>query len=119
MAKKRHHSSSSVNHHEDRFNDEMRHDKDKNTRGMMRRPESRAENYMGMEPSMRRGLEDNDMIHENHRAIANLPQEVMIKSYPMSGSYMREELNDDISGVDAQIGYDDAKRREHFYPKKV
>lgn len=118
MAKKRHHSSS-VNHHADHFNDEVRHQKDKGARGMFRRPESHAELYAGMDASKRRQLEDSQMIHENPRAIANLPQEVMIKPYPMAGSYMREMLNDDVSGVDAQINFDDSQRRAHFYPKKV
>lgn len=81
---------------------------------------SAAEGYAGMPVSMRRGLEvDDEMIHEDHRAIANLPQEVMIKAYPKSGPYLPEGLNDSLSGVDRQMDYDDSKRREHFNPKKV
>lgn len=98
----RYHKSKSggVNHKSDHFNDEFKHEKDHGTRGLY-------------------GHHASSMIHEDHRAIANLPQEVMIKSYGMPGSYMREELNDDISGVDAQMRYDNYKRNEHFYPKKV
>lgn len=116
---KSHRGGSSVDHHSDKFNDEHKHQKDGHERNMYRRPVSAGEHYAGMPTRMRTELEDSAMIHEDHRAIANLPQEVMIKPYPMAGSYIREVLNDDISGVDAQMGYDDAKRREHFYPKKV
>jgi hypothetical protein len=80
---------------------------------------SMREYYAGMDPRRRQELEDAGMIHENHSAIANLPQEVMIKPYPKSGSYIPENLDDTIKGVDRQIDYDDNKRREHFMPKKV
>lgn len=75
--------------------------------------------YEGMEPRRRQEMEDAGMIHEDHRAIANMPQEVMIKPYPKTGPYMPEDLDDTIRGVDRQMDYDDSKRREHFYPKKV
>jgi len=77
------------------------------------------EHYAGMEPRRRQEMEDAGMIHEDHSAIANMPQEVMMKKYPDSESYMPENLDDTISGVDRQIGYDDRKRKEHFMPKKV
>lgn len=108
-----------VNHRREKFNDEQRSEKDLYPRGMFRRPLREAELYEGMPTGMRRGLEDDMMITEDHRAIANLPQEVMIKPYPRTGPYMPEDLNDDISGVDAQMDYDDAQRRNSFYPKKV
>lgn len=123
MPKRYHNSKSngrgSMNHMPDRFNDEHHHDKDKQKSGMYRRPLSQAELYAGMEPRRRQELEDSSMIHEDHRAIANLPQEVMIKPYPHVGPYLPEVLNDDVSGVDAQMEYDDAQRSSHFYPKKV
>ncbi len=107
------------NHSKDHFNDEKRSEKDSLPRGMYRGPLTSAELYAGMEPRRRQELEDSGMIHEDHRAIANLPQEVMIKPYPAVGPYLPEVLNDDVSGVDAQMDYDDAQRRRHFYPKKV
>ena len=121
MAKKRFYESkgSKENHERDEFNDEMHHEKDKLPRGMYRGPLREAELYAGMEPRRRQELEDSSMIHEDHRAIANLPQEVMIKPYPKTGAYLPEVLNDDVSGVDAQMDYDDAQRSRHFYPKKV
>jgi hypothetical protein len=121
MAKKRHYSSGnkSVNHHADHFNDEMKHDRDRGERGMYRHGLTSAEMYAGMEPRRRQELEDSGMIHENWHAIANLPQEVMIKPYPRTGPYMPEVLEDTIRGVDGQMDYDDSQRKAHFYPKKV
>lgn len=111
--------SSMPNKHPQKYNDERDHDQDSYPRDMYRRPMSSAELYAGMEPRRRQELEDSGMIHEDHRAIANLPQEVMFKTYPRTGPYLPEMLNDDISGVDAQMDYDDSQRRRHFYPKKV
>lgn len=89
-AKKRHHSSHhSGGHYED--------------------PHSRR----------RQEMEDAGMIHEDKSAIANMPQEVMIKPYPMSGRYMPEDLDDTIHGVDRQMDYDDSQRQKTFMPKKV
>lgn len=72
-------------------------------------------------PANRRSQEAQDasMIRENHGAIANLPQEVMMKPWPSSGSYMPENLDDTISGVNRQIALDDSKRSKHNVPKKV
>lgn len=77
------------------------------------------EPYAGMDPRRRQELEDAGMIHEDHRAVANLPQEVMIKPYPMTGPYLPEGLDDTIRGVDRQIDVlDNRKRQEHNVPKK-
>lgn len=118
MAAKRHYSSGgSMRHHADKFNDEWKHEQDSRDGHMMRK--TGAEEYMGMPTGMRGGLESPGMIHEDHRAIANLPQEVMIKAYPKTGPYLPEGLDDTIEGVDRQMDYDDSQRRAHFYPKKV
>lgn len=124
MAAKRHYSSRSEprsTHERDRFNDEKRHDK-----GGEHAPVNRfraggdhMEFYAGSEPRKRQEMQDSGMIRENPNAIANLPQEVMIKAYPMTGPYLPEGLEDSIRGVDHQMDYDDSQRRAHFYPKKV
>lgn len=66
-------------------------------------------------------MQDAGMIKEDRSAIANLPQDVMIKPYAKSpSSYMPENLNDDISGVDHQMNaLDGSKRNAHLVPKKV
>lgn len=75
--------------------------------------------YAGYSGRRTQEMEDAGMIKEDRGAIANLPQEVMMKPYPKGYSYMPEDLDDTIRGVDHQIGLDDSKRREHFMPKKV
>lgn len=59
------------------------------------------------------------MIKENSSAIANLPQEVMIKPYPMTGPYMGETYDDTMRGIDMQMDGDDSKRRAHAKPRKA
>lgn len=78
-----------------------------------------AEGYAGPDDRKTQEMQDGGMIREDHRAIANLPQEVMIKPYPKTGPYLPEGLDDTIRGVDDQMDYDDSKRRAHFHPKKV
>ena len=79
----------------------------------------RHEFYAGMDGRRRQEMQDAEMIYEDHNAIANLPQQVMMKPYPMTGPYMPEELDDNISGIDRQIDHDDSQRRRGFMPKKV
>ncbi len=77
------------------------------------------EHYAGPEARRTQEMQDAGMIRENPAAIANLPQEVMIKPYPRTGPYLPEGLDDTIAGVDRQMDYDDDKRAMNFYPKKV
>ena len=75
--------------------------------------------YAGMESRRKEEREDGGMIAEDKNAIANMPQEVMIKMYPKTGPSMPEDLDDTIRGIDKQMDADDSKRRQHFAPKKV
>lgn len=86
---------------------------------MMSDRDMRHEFYAGMDGRRRQELEDAGMIHENPNAVANMPQEVMIKAYPKTGPYMPEELDDSITGIDRQMDRDDSQRRKGFMPKKV
>lgn len=121
---KRHHSSrrsegsrhsEGAGHHRDMHNDEMRTQQDGGVIGHFKN----RDYYAGMDTRRRQEMEDAGMIHEDHRAIANLPQEVMIKPYPKTGPYLPEGLDDTINGVDRQMDFDDSQRARHFYPKKV
>ena len=96
MAKKRHHSSMSRTH---RLEEQ--------------------EYYAGASSRRHQEMEDGSMIREDHSAIANLPQGVMMKEYPREGGYLPESLNDTITGIDRQKNMDNNKRKEHFAPKKV
>ncbi len=58
------------------------------------------------------------MIREDHRAIANLPQEVMIKPYEKVGPYLPEGIDDTIRGADIQMDDNDEQRNRYFSPKK-
>ena len=78
-----------------------------------------AGSYEGHANRRAQEMHDAGMIHENHAAIANLPQEVMIKPWPSAGSYMPENLDDGITGVNRQMAMDDSKRAKHMEPKKV
>lgn len=75
--------------------------------------------YEGFHGRRHQEMKDAGMIHEDHNAIANLPQNVMIKHYGDSYGYTPEDLNDTIEGVDRQIGYDNRQKMTHFFPKKV
>jgi N-methylhydantoinase B/oxoprolinase/acetone carboxylase alpha subunit len=75
--------------------------------------------YEGATGRRTQEMEDGGMIHEDRSAIANMPQEVMFKTYPRGGSYTPENLDDTITGIDKQIGLDDNKRNSHMVPKKV
>ena len=59
-----------------------------------------------------------EMISENHSAIANLPQEVMIKPYPPMPGYMPEDLDDTIHGIDRQMEGDHRAAKGGLKPMK-
>lgn len=75
--------------------------------------------YEGMSDRRKQEREDAGMIQEDHSAIANLPQNVMMKAYPKENDYLPEVLDDTISGVDRQKAYDYSHMMKHFKPKKV
>lgn len=100
-------------HHKDMHNDES------HSGGRQYMMHGYSEGYYEG-PEMRRHQEmmDGGMIREDHAAIANLPQGVMIKPYPKTGPYMPEGLDDTIRGVDNQMDADDSQRAKHFFPHK-
>lgn len=76
--------------------------------------------YSGMEGRKRMEREGSSMIYEDPNAMANLPQEMVMKYYP-STDYFRYNLNDDLKGIDVQID-DDVKKEQSKvgkqYPEK-
>ena len=83
---------------------------------------SRAETMMGnadKNATERMQKHDSSMISEDHNAIANLPQQVIMKDWADHEAYLPDILDDTIVGINKQINYDDKKRQEHFMPKKV
>lgn len=75
--------------------------------------------YAGRDESNRMQKNDSSMISEDKSAIANLPQGVIMKSWADNESYMPENLDDTMRGIDEQIRADNGKRSAHFAPKKV
>jgi hypothetical protein len=112
-----------VEHHRDMHNDSdrerygmgpYRYDRQSQYRAM-----GGAEHYAGMEPRRHQEMRDAGMIHEDHRAIANLPQNVVYRDYPKNTGYLPEDLDDTLRGVDRQMAHDNYDMMNHFYPKKV
>jgi hypothetical protein len=130
-----------VRNRPDKFNDEIRHDDSpmrmgpyeydrqdtqypygydrQGERSMHRMGSARGEYYAGAEPRRRQEMADAGMIHEDPRAVANLPQNVMMNYYPKDTGYTPENLDDTLMGIERQMNYDNGKKLSHFYPKKV
>lgn len=74
--------------------------------------------YAGKDERRRREAEDGHMISEDHTAIANMPQNVIMKPWPSAPYGEKEFLDDTIRGIDVQIGGDSKKKKTGPYPEK-
>ena len=72
--------------------------------------------YSGVDSRRRMEHEDSMMISEDHKAVANMPQEVMMKPWPGSYADGPEGLDDTIRGIDDQIKTD--TREMHKFRSK-
>jgi hypothetical protein len=93
-----------------------RQDRRDESRGMLRRMNEGF--YTGYHDRRREEMRDAGMIHEDHREIANLPQQVMMKPWPDAGGYEPEVLDDTIRGINEQKSADHSKMMKHFHPHK-
>jgi hypothetical protein len=75
--------------------------------------------YEGREESERTQKKDSSMISEDRSAIANMPQNVIMKDWSDKETYMPENLDDTIRGIDEQIREDNSKRSKHLAPRKA
>jgi len=73
--------------------------------------------YAGHESRVRQESADGGMISEDKSAIANLPQEVMIKKYPDADDYAVYHLDDTIRGVDHQRKEDSKRKKKGNFPE--
>ena len=59
-----------------------------------------------------------EMISEDHSAIANLPKEAIYKEWPKASYYADFNLDNNIRGIDDQIGDDGRQMMKHKSTKK-
>ena len=71
-----------------------------------------------MDPRKRFQLEDSMLLHEDPRAIANLPQDVKYHAWPKADDYRSYDLNDTIQGVDVQMKEDSRLGKKGRFPSK-
>lgn len=68
----------------------------------------------------RKSMEDSyGMIHEDHDAVANLPQDVKMKAYPPYDGYMPPAPDDTIERIDKMMDESDDKIRSFMKPRKA
>jgi len=72
--------------------------------------------YAGPEARRTQEMEDGGMIEEDRNAIANLPQEVMIKAYQPADDYGVYNLDDTIRSVDHQRKEDAKHKKKGQFP---
>ena len=75
--------------------------------------------YDGMDARRHQEHVDGQMLSEDHSAVANLPQGVVMKPFGRSEGYLPDGLNDGITGIDNQRGLDHRQMMRHYAPKKV
>ena len=85
---------------------------------MAKRYHNSQGSYAGYDSRRRQEMEDAGMIKEDHRAIANLPQEVMIKPYPDPDDYGHYNLDDTIRVIDHQRKDDSKEKKKGPFPEK-
>jgi len=84
---------------------------------------SNTEEYRGREmyagKSMRseQDRENSHMIGEDHHAIANMPQHVVMRSWPKAYDYVDYHLDDTISGIDTQRKSDAKFKKQRPHPE--
>jgi len=61
--------------------------------------------------SSRRLMKPSGMIDEDHKAMANMPQNVVMKAYPKSPMGDLDGYKDNIQGIDERLRHDAGKMR--------
>jgi len=69
--------------------------------------------YQGPQDREAEERRDSMMIHEDRRAVANLPQDVIMRPWPKGGRYTPEHIDDTIRGVDVQMDKDGEAMYRH------
>lgn len=75
--------------------------------------------YEGMSGRRTQEMQDAGMIREDHNAVANMPQEVMMKPWAKpSYGMMDERIDDTISGINRQMSKDESEGKRNMNPHK-
>lgn len=75
--------------------------------------------YEGMDQRRAQERQDSEMISEDRSAIANMPQNVIMREYPHYAEGIASIPSDNLAGIDSQIRMDHSGMRKHNMPKKV
>lgn len=73
--------------------------------------------YAGPEMRNRMEYDSSMMIQEDHRAMANLPEQVVLRYYPET-PYQNDRVPDTIVGVDVQMRDDIKHQKKGNFPEK-
>lgn len=73
--------------------------------------------YAGVSERRAQERQDGSMLSEDHSAIANMPQNVIMREYPKE-MYASYELDDTIKGIDHQMRDDMKYKKSKSYPEK-
>ena len=71
-----------------------------------------------MDPRRRFQMEDSQLLHEDPRAIANLPQDVKYHAWSRADDYRHYDLNDTVQSVDNQMKVDSKLGKKGPFPEK-
>lgn len=67
----------------------------------------------------REAMREDGMLNEDRSAVANMPQNVMMKSYPPYDADMEEAPDDTIRRIDLMMHESENKIREFVKPRKA
>lgn len=74
----------------------------------------RRDESIGMkEYEARKRFEDSGMIREDRNAVANMPQNVIMKDWPQASYGEKSYLDDTIRGIDSQMFDDTSEMRKN------
>jgi hypothetical protein len=76
------------------------------------------EHYAGRDERRAQERADYHMITEDHHAMANLPQNVIMREYPRMRYGLDPYLDDTASGIDKQIYDDMSQMKKHISKSK-
>lgn len=113
------HDERHARHHGDHKYHQTREDRMHEAEGMRHYYATHKEDVGSYhDPRRRWEYEDSKMLHEDHRAPANLPQHVVHKYYPHGHYGHGMYLDDTIEGIDDQMLDDAKKMHEYLKPEK-